>query len=161
MEYRKFKTGDETYLLSDPEEIFDQTSWGRTYDGNVNPCRESSFAFVEKVVLEISKMFEDAGVWNSENPPYFHVGGDEVPGYAWTDTPLCDAFYQENNGVNSKEDLLSYFIIRYSQIVDNIGFKVIAWEDSFIKNGEPIPLNELGNGTSDASSQFAIRLKKN
>ena len=57
--------------------------------------------------------------------------------------------------------LLSYFIIRYSQIVDNIGFKVIAWEDSFIKNGEPIPLNELGNGTSDASSQFAIQLKKN
>lgn len=39
MEYRAYKTGDETYRLDDPDETYDTSSWGRTFDGTMSPCR--------------------------------------------------------------------------------------------------------------------------
>ena len=78
MEYRQFKNNNEPdYLLHDPDEIIDKSGWGRTFDGTVSPCRESTFDFLEKVVSEIRKMYDDAGVYDAEEPPYLHIGGDE------------------------------------------------------------------------------------
>ena len=79
MEYREYIDQNEpNYLLHDPDEVIDRSSWGRTFDGTVTPCRESTFDFLKKVVSEIRKMYEEAGVYDSRNPPYLHIGGDEI-----------------------------------------------------------------------------------
>ena len=79
MEYREYIDQNEpNYLLHDPDEVIDRNSWGRTFDGTVSPCRESTFNFLKKVVSEIRKMYEEAGVYDSRSPPYLHIGGDEI-----------------------------------------------------------------------------------
>ena len=90
MEYRAFVTSDETYRLDDPEETYDTSSWGRTFDGTMSPCRPSTFLFIEKVVSEIKNMYIDAGLWSDLDPPLFHIGGDETPPTSWQNSPMCD-----------------------------------------------------------------------
>ena len=132
-----------TYSLSDPDEVFNKTQWGRTYDGTVNVCLPSALVFVEKVVSEIKIMFEEAGLWNDNLPPYFHIGGDETPPYSWENSPACDKLYDQDDSVSSKADLFLYFIKKYAKIVDTIGFRIIGWEEVFIQNEEPIDLSVL------------------
>ena len=79
MEYREYIDQNEpNYLLHDPDEVIDRNSWGRTFDGTASPCRESTFDFLKKIVSEIRKMYDEAGVYDSRNPPYLHIGGDEI-----------------------------------------------------------------------------------
>lgn len=143
MEYRYFSLDDDTYSLSDHQEVFNTSQWGRTYDGTVNVCQPSAFVFIEKVVSEIRKMFEEADVWNDMTAPYFHIGGDETPSYSWQHSPACDKLIEEDLSISSREDLFPYFIKRYAKIVDDHGFKVLGWEEVFIQNGEPMDLKEL------------------
>ena len=143
MEYRLRKKGDDTFRLIDPMEVVDTSSWGRTYDGTVNVCRESVYTFLRHVVRAVKSMYKEAGLWNPQDPPYLHIGGDETPSYTWQMSPLCDQLYRSNPELNSREDLFPYFIKRYAKIVDEEGFRVIAWEEAFIRDHFPVDPEEL------------------
>ena len=131
MEYRAHKTGDERYRLDDPDETYDTSSWGRTFDGTMSPCRESTFAFIAQVVSEMKMMYRQAGLWDDENPPLFHIGGDETPPTSWKHSPLCDALV-ESGEISSLDELFHYFIKKTVHLVDFYGFRVAAWEEAFI-----------------------------
>ncbi|OJU81723.1 MAG: hypothetical protein BGO10_07490 [Chlamydia sp. 32-24] len=114
--YRNYINSDPTkanqYRLIDPLDPSPYTA------NVVNPCIPSTYAFIQKVVLEVSKMYANAGV------PFksFHIGGDEVPGLADNSTwPLCS---------NPVPVELLQFLAQYTQIVATYGATASAWADS-------------------------------
>ena len=60
----------------------------------------------------------------------FHIGGDETPGFAWTESPACDKYMSEND--LKITDLFTHFIVKYAGIVNKHGFQVAGWEEAFI-----------------------------
>ena len=143
MEYHYHMTLNDTYRLADPDETFTPTGWARYYDDNINVCQESTYAFIEKVVSEVKKMYEDAGLFDLTNPPVMHIGGDETPGFAWEESPKCSQFKKDHN-LTTTNDLFTHHIKRHVKIVSDYGFRVAAWEEAFIVNHERVlDLREL------------------
>ena len=75
----------------------------------------------------------------------FHIGGDETPGFAWTESPACDKYMNEND--LKITDLFTHFIVQYAGIVNKHGFQVAGWEEAFIyRHMRPLEL-EKGQGS--------------
>lgn len=127
--YRKFMAaGDEEkaleYRLADPgdESVYFSA---QNFKGNtVCVCQESTYAFYEKLVVEIQKMYTRAGT-KLKN---WHTGGDEVPRGVWTKSPICADFLAKNPGVKL-EDLNDYFRFRTAQTLQKHGLNMSGWEE--------------------------------
>ena len=91
----------------------------RLEDNNLNPCEDSTFAFVDKVMTEVAALFPG---------PYIHVGGDEAYKGFWETCAACKPVMVANNLKNSDE-LQSYFIRRVEKIVEAKGKKLIGWDE--------------------------------
>jgi hexosaminidase len=87
-------------------------------------CQESTYAFYEKIVVEVKAMFDDAGV-ELKN---WHSGGDEVPKGVWTESELCKAFIA-NNPQYQTSDLIDYFRYRAAGILKKHGLEMGGWEE--------------------------------
>jgi len=87
-------------------------------------CQESTYAFYEKIVVEVKTMFRDADV-ELKN---WHSGGDEVPKGVWTDSELCNAFIAKNPQYKTA-DLIDYFRYRTAQILKKHGLEMGGWEE--------------------------------
>lgn len=112
------------YRLADPR---DQSIYlsAQNFKGNtVCVCQESTYAFYEKLVVEIGKMYANAGV-EAKN---WHSGGDEVPKGVWTASPICTEFLAKNQQLKT-EDLIDYFRERTATILENHGWKMGGWEE--------------------------------
>ena len=125
----KMKSGDEKgaleYLLEDLDDKSQYLS-AQNFRGNtICICQESAFVFYEKVVDEILTMYKDAGV----PIKIFHTGGDEVPKGAWTNSPVCEKFISETEGLNSRHDLQNYFYTRVSKMFEERGIQTAGWEE--------------------------------
>ncbi|MCH6236721.1 family 20 glycosylhydrolase [Cognataquiflexum rubidum] len=125
----KMKSGDEKgaleYLL---EDFGDQSEYlsAQNFRGNtICICQESAFTFYEKVVDEILTMYKEANVRIST----FHTGGDEVPKGAWTNSPVCEKFIAETEGINTRNDLQNYFYNRVSKMFEERGIQTAGWEE--------------------------------
>jgi hexosaminidase len=125
----KMKSGDEKgaleYLLDDFGDKSEYLS-AQNFRGNtICICQESAFTFYKKVVDEIIAMYKAAEV-----PIHtFHTGGDEVPKGAWTNSPVCEKFIAETEGINTRNDLQNYFYTRVSKIFEDRGIQTAGWEE--------------------------------
>ena len=63
------------YVLHDPEDQSEYRSAQNYKDNVMNLCQPGAYNFVEKVIHEIIKMHDEAGVPLKN----LHTGGDEVP----------------------------------------------------------------------------------
>ncbi|OJU81724.1 MAG: hypothetical protein BGO10_07495 [Chlamydia sp. 32-24] len=134
MEYRYRKYIDRNPTKANEYRLIDPLDPSPYTSNVVNPCIPSTYNFLKKVVLEISKMYERAGV------PFknFHIGADEVPGLADNSTwPLCP---------NPAAVELEQFLVQYAQIVSAYGPKNTAWADStMLELMSPVqPLKDMG-----------------
>lgn len=112
------------YRLADPN---DQSSYlsAQNFKGNtVCVCQESTYAFYEKLVVEIKRMYSDAGVQLKN----WHTGGDEVPRGVWKESPICKDFIAKNPEVKL-EDLNDYFRSRTAEILEKHGLAMGGWEE--------------------------------
>lgn len=112
------------YRLADPE---DQSGYlsAQNFKGNtICVCQESTYTFYEKLVVEIRKMYSEAGV-EFKN---WHTGGDEVPRGVWAESPICKDFLAKNPAVKL-EDLNDYFRYRAAQILRKHGLNMGGWEE--------------------------------
>lgn len=112
------------YRLADPE---DQSKYlsAQNFRGNtVCVCQESTYAFYEKLVIEVGKMYAAAGVEGKN----WHSGGDEVPKGVWSASPICADFLAKNPSVK-REDLLDYFRARTATLLQGHGWKMGGWEE--------------------------------
>ncbi len=80
------------YLLADPEDATVYSSIQYYNDNTLNVCMESSYTFVAKVIDEIAKLHQAAGVPLKR----YHIGADETAG-AWLDSPACERFIATNS----------------------------------------------------------------
>jgi len=83
-----------------------EKKWG-VFDPAMDPSRESTFEFLDKLIGEMSGLFPDA---------YFHIGGDECDGKEWDANPSIRAFMKEH-GLKDDAALQSYFTERVQKLV--------------------------------------------
>jgi len=83
------------------------------------PGKESTFEFLEKVLLEIFDMFPS---------PYIHIGGDEARKNNWQRCPDCQA-RMKAEGLTSAEQLQSYMIKRMEHFAHAHGKRIIGWDE--------------------------------
>ena len=83
------------------------------------PGKESTFEFLEKVLLEIFDMFPSQ---------YIHIGGDEARKNNWKLCPDCQA-RMKAEGLESVEGLQSYMIKRMERFAHEHGKRIIGWDE--------------------------------
>lgn len=119
----------ERYLLIDPDDQSDYYS-AQGFDDNIMcVCRESSFAFYEKVIDEIFLMYKDAGVEMTK----FGVAADELPFGAWQKSPLCDKFMSENSISGDYNALYELMQKRIYDKISSYGATMTGWDDILLK----------------------------
>ncbi|SDA51961.1 hexosaminidase [Algoriphagus alkaliphilus] len=114
LQYRLAEDDDQSKYLS-----------AQNFRGNtVCVCQESTYAFYEKLVLEVKAMYQNTGV-ELKN---WHTGGDEVPSGVWTASPTCKDFLAKNPDIKL-EDLNDYFRSRAASILKKYGLEMGGWEE--------------------------------
>jgi len=124
METRAKKTGDTTYLLSEPEDESKYVSVQDYTDNAINVALPSTYAFIAKVFDGIIGLYKEAGVPLDA----IHIGGDEVPSGAWEGSPACKAL-MEKEGIDDVGDLKDYYISNVIKIAEEKGVKLAGWQE--------------------------------
>jgi hexosaminidase len=115
----------EEYRLIDPEDTSVYLSAQGYKDNVVSVARESSYRFYEKVVEEIARMYEAAGL----RLKVLHVGGDEVPGNAWTQSPMAKRLLQEEPSIGTFPNLHAYFLKKLLKRLERFDLEFHGWEE--------------------------------
>ncbi len=132
------------YRLIDPEDKSEYLSAQLYKDNVVNVSRESTFRFFEKVVDEIGKMYEEAGLVMD----IFHAGGDEVAEGAWTQSPEALELLQRNPDIKDPKNLQAYFFGELLKRLEKRNLTVHGWEEvALLKDatGKYVPNPEFAN----------------
>jgi hexosaminidase len=99
--------------------IYPNGKFYRVKDNNLNPCSDSTYLFVDKVLTEVAALFP---------APYIHIGGDEAYKGFWATCEACKPVMAAN-GLKTMEELQSYFIRRVEKIVNAKGKRLIGWDE--------------------------------
>ena len=83
------------------------------------PGKESTYEFLEKVLLEVFDLFPSE---------YVHIGGDEAGKRNWERCPDCQA-RMKAEGLESVEQLQSYLIKRMERFAHEHGRRIIGWDE--------------------------------
>jgi hexosaminidase len=148
--------GDSTFRLSDPDDVSQYRSVQFYSDNVINPCLESSYAFVEKIMAEVAAMYAEADVPLRT----FHIGADEVPAGAWGASPRCRALYDKTPLVTTREGVLPYFLSRVASLARSHGFGLRTYHEGLRRGdmGDLLdPKTDLGSVT--ASTNFSTNLQ--
>lgn len=141
--YNKYNTADKTkaeeYLLTDFNDQSVYTSAQGYTDNVINIALPSAYAFSEKIIDEIIKMYAQAEVPLVS----FHIGGDEVPKGSWEKSALCKKF-MEQEGIANTADLHDYFLEKMAGILKSKGVKVATWQEGGLNRDESINMEHLG-----------------
>jgi hexosaminidase len=147
------------FRLLDPDDTSSHTSVQGYTDNFVNPCLDTSYAFLATVVREIAARYRAAGA----KLVTVHAGGDELPSLTanvwWQGSPAC----QRNPATRGLSDpqLRDLFFTRWSQIIAATGAQVTGWDD-IIHDGLALPgfiampwSNVWGWGREDDAYRYA------
>ncbi len=91
------------------------------FDPTFNPALEKTYAFLDAFIKEMAALFPD---------PYFHIGGDEVSGVEWNNSPAIAAF-KKKHGFADNAALQAYFSTRILKSVTRYGKKMVGWDEIF------------------------------
>lgn len=91
------------------------------FDPTFNPTLEKTYAFLDAFIKEMAALFPD---------PYFHIGGDEVSGVEWNNSPAIAAF-KKKHGFADNAALHAYFNTRILKSVARYGKKMVGWDEIF------------------------------
>ena len=113
------------FRLHDPDDTSEYESVQGWDDNVVNVCQPSTYRFLAHVVDELRALHERAGAPLRS----VHVGGDEVPSGAWTESPVCDDYIARTDGVGGPEDLFGDFVRRFRDTLATRGLTMGGWEE--------------------------------
>ena len=94
------------------------------FNPTLNPIKDETYEFLKTLFTEITPLFPDV---------YFHIGGDENEGKHWDESKEIQAFKIANN-LKSNHDLQTYFNIRLEKILNNLGKKLMGWDEIMTPN---------------------------
>ncbi len=131
--HRLKKQGDEAaarqYLLSDLADKSSYLTVQNYNDNSVNVCLDSSYAFIDKVLYELSQMYRAAGL----SLTTYHMGGDEVGSGSWQGSPACQALIAKGMpAVAGVADLKPYFVSKVAAILHQRQLALAGWEDGLM-----------------------------
>ncbi|MBW3164903.1 family 20 glycosylhydrolase [Ferrimonas balearica] len=121
------------YLLSDLEDAPEYLSVQYYKDNTINPCLDSSYVFLGKVLDEVQAMHEEAGTPLT----LYHIGADETAG-AWEHSPRCEALIASELDLHDTHDLLGYFIRRVVDMLAERGVRAGGWSDGLLESKEQL-----------------------
>lgn len=124
MEARARKTGDRSYLMSEPDDTSSYISAQSFHDNVMNPALEGTYKFIGKVVDGIRAMYDEAGVEFIG----IHLGGDEVPRNAW-DHSKAVAMLSDSLGIKGTHAVQGYYSRRIAKMMQDRGIKLYGWEE--------------------------------
>ncbi|VDI78298.1 hexosaminidase, partial [Mytilus galloprovincialis] len=138
--YRKYNTTSinqaQKYRLIDPDNKSHFLSVQNFKDNAVNPCIESTYDFIDKIVSELKAMHSAAG-----HPlNVYHFGGDEVAHTAWVNSTKCHQLHLFGDAESIRNELKMLFTQRVANITFNHGLNIAGWEDGF-NAGNGMPFN--------------------
>ena len=105
-------------LASAPGPYKIERNWG-VFDATMDPTRESTYQFLDAFIAEMAALFPD---------PFFHIGGDEVTGKQWKNSPRIRAFMRKNH-LKGTEELQAYFNRRLQKVVAKHGKRMEGWDE--------------------------------
>jgi hexosaminidase len=132
------RRSDGAYRLLDPDDTSQHRSVQGYTDNLVNPCLESTYAFLTKVVHEVRAMYDAAGVPLA----MVNLGGDEAPGPdRWQHSPACAA----NPATAGKDDkqLIDLFYTRWNAIALQVAPQTAGWEDILLEGTGDLKLDHF------------------
>ncbi|TVQ07724.1 MAG: beta-N-acetylhexosaminidase [Bacteroidetes bacterium] len=135
----------EEFRLIDPEETSEYISAQLFDDNVVNVARESAYRFFETVLDEIIAMYEQAGA----PLDILHVGGDEVPSGAWSNSPMIEEKMKELPHITKPANMHAYFSERVTEILKDRNLKKAGWEEVALKvdqDGQLVPNVSFADG---------------
>jgi hexosaminidase len=95
-----------------------ERKWG-VFDPAMDPTRESTYAFLDRFIGEMTALFPDA---------YFHIGGDECNGKEWDANPRIQQFKREHD-LKTDAALQAYFTGRVQKLVTLHHKITIGWDE--------------------------------
>lgn len=126
------------YYLNDLNDESSYQSGQFFFNNSVNPCIETSYRFVEKLVEEVQAMHKEI-----QPLKVMHFGGDEVPLGAWNLSPACVRLSEKIK--SDYPDWKALFIRRAAEIVEKYGINLGLWEDGLMDHTHnPIMRKKLG-----------------
>ena len=105
-------------LASGPGPYAIERRWG-IFDPAMDPSRESTFKFLDKLIGEMAELFPDH---------FFHIGGDEVNGKQWDANPEIQKFMRAHKLKNDQE-LQQYFTLEVQKIVSKHHKEMVGWDE--------------------------------
>lgn len=105
-------------LASGPGPYAIERRWG-IFDPAMDPSRESTFKFLDKLIGEMAELFPDH---------FFHIGGDEVNGKQWDANPEIQKFMRAHKLKNDPE-LQQYFTLQVQKIVSKHHKEMVGWDE--------------------------------
>jgi len=136
----------EEFRLIDPEETSQYLSAQLFTDNVVNVARESAYRFFETVLDEIIEIYKEA----EATLEIIHVGGDEVPRGAWSESPIIDELMAQLDHIDNPQNMHAYFTERVMEILGARGLKMAGWEEvALIEDeiGRHVPNTAFADGT--------------
>ncbi|MEJ0031847.1 MAG: family 20 glycosylhydrolase [Bacteroidota bacterium] len=91
----------------------------------MNPVMPSTFTFIDKVMTEIKKMYEEAGA----PLKLVHMGGDEVADGAWTKSPVIDAYMKQHPEIKNTKDLYADFFVKTTALLEKHRLTITGWQE--------------------------------
>jgi hexosaminidase len=114
----------ERYRLLDPGDTSHHVSVQHYTDDLANPCLESTYRFLDKVVTEVAAMYRAAGA----PLEMVNLGGDEAPGPdRWQHSPAREA--NPATAGRSDRELMDLFYERWNEIALRVAPRTAGWED--------------------------------
>lgn len=105
-------------LASAPGPYEIERHWG-VFDPAMDPTRESTYKFLDKLIGEMTALFPDA---------YFHIGGDECNGKQWDANPQIQQFMKSHK-IADDAALQAYFTARVQKIVTSHHKITVGWDE--------------------------------
>jgi hexosaminidase len=116
------------FRLLDPDDTSVHTSVQGYTDNFLNPCLDSTYAFLSTVVREVAARYRAVP---GAQLVTFHGGGDELPDLSanvwWQGSPACHA-NPATRGMTDPQ-LFAQFFTRWSRIITATGAEMTGWDD--------------------------------
>ena len=96
------------FRLDDPDDTTEYLSVQQWSDNAMNPCIESTYTFVRKVMATVKDIHADV-----QPLEFYHFGGDEVAHGVWTNSTICQEFMQNHTELTKPHGTL----LLYNKII--------------------------------------------
>lgn len=109
--YENYKDSNLTaateFLLSDPNDTSEYISVQQWTDNAINPCINSTYAFVRKIMSAVKDIHKDI-----QPLTIYHFGGDEVARGVWTNSSFCKEFLANSLEYNKPHGKLTFTVLQ-------------------------------------------------